>query len=289
MYGRGRFLDKNREVDDGGMFMVELFKQNIRTNIRQSSKGNQLKWENEGTWYKADYTGYEGLAEYVISHLLKYTNLNEDEYVLYEPEQIKYKRQIYNGVRSRTFIDGDWQIITLERLFKNVYNESLTSVLWHMSDVKERLVFLVNAIKNITGLNNWGEYICRLFTIDAFFLNEDRHMHNIAVLMNGKGDYKYCPVFDNGAGLLSDTTMDYPMEQDIYQMISEVKSKSVSQNFDEQLDVAENLYGQNLQFLFTKKNVSDIVNNADMYPPEERKRVELIIYSQMNKYKYLFR
>lgn len=269
--------------------MVELFEQNIRTNSRQSSKGNQLKWENESIWYKADYTGYEGLAEYVISHLLKLTNLNEAEYVLYEPEQIKYKRQIYNGVRSRTFIDEDWQIITLERLFKNVYNESLTSVLWHMSDVKERLEFLVNAIKNITGLNNWGEYICRLFTIDAFFLNEDRHMHNIAVLMNGKGEYKYCPVFDNGAGLLSDTTMDYPMEQDIYQMISEVKSKSVSQDFDEQLDVAENLYGQNLQFLFTKKNVSDIVNNADMYPLEERKRVELIIYSQMNKYKYLFR
>lgn len=269
--------------------MVELFEQNIRTNTRQSSKGNQLKWENESIWYKADYTGYEGLAEYVISHLLKLTNLNEGEYVLYEPEQIKYKRQIYNGVRSRAFIDEDWQIITLERLFKNVYNESLTSVLWHMSDVKERLEFLVNAIKNITGLNNWGEYICRLFTIDAFFLNEDRHMHNIAVLMNGKGEYKYCPVFDNGAGLLSDTTMDYPMEQDIYQMISEVKSKSVSQDFDEQLDVAENLYGQNLQFLFTKKNVSDIVNNADMYPLEERKRVELIIYSQMNKYKYLFR
>lgn len=269
--------------------MVELFEQNIRTNTRQSSKGNQLKWENGSIWYKADYTGYEGLAEYVISHLLKLTNLNEGEYVLYEPEQIKYKRQIYNGVRSRAFIDEDWQIITLERLFKNVYNESLTSVLWHMSDVKERLEFLVNAIKNITGLNNWGEYICRLFTIDAFFLNEDRHMHNIAVLMNGKGEYKYCPVFDNGAGLLSDTTMDYPMEQDIYQMISEVKSKSVSQDFDEQLDVAENLYGQNLQFLFTKKNVSDIVNNADMYPPEERKRVELIIYSQMNKYKYLFR
>ena len=269
--------------------MVELFEQNIRTNTRQSSKGNQLKWENEGIWYKADYTGYEGLAEYVISHLLKLTNLNEDEYVLYEQEQIKYKRQIYNGVKSRTFIDEDWQIITLERLFKNVYNESLTNVLWHMSDVKERLEFLVNSVKNITGLNNFGEYICRLFTIDAFFLNEDRHMHNIAVLMNGKGRYKYCPVFDNGAGLLSDTTMDYPMEQDIYQMISEVKSKSVSQDFDEQLDVAENLYGQNLQFLFTKKNVSDIVNNADMYPLEERKRVELIIYSQMNKYKYLFR
>ena len=49
--------------------MIELFEQNIRKNDRQSSKGNQLKWENQGIWYKADYTGYEGLAEYIISHL----------------------------------------------------------------------------------------------------------------------------------------------------------------------------------------------------------------------------
>lgn len=42
--------------------MIELFEQNIRKNDRQSSKGNQLKWENEGIWYKADYTGYEGLT-----------------------------------------------------------------------------------------------------------------------------------------------------------------------------------------------------------------------------------
>ena len=31
--------------------MIELFEQNIRKNDRQSSKGNQLKWENEGIWY----------------------------------------------------------------------------------------------------------------------------------------------------------------------------------------------------------------------------------------------
>ena len=36
--------------------MVELFEQNIRRNERQSSKGNQLKWENAGIWYKADFT-----------------------------------------------------------------------------------------------------------------------------------------------------------------------------------------------------------------------------------------
>ena len=66
------------------------FEQNIRTNDRQSSKGNQLKWENEGIWYKADYTGYEGLVEYMISHLLKKSSLAENEFVCYDLEEIKY-------------------------------------------------------------------------------------------------------------------------------------------------------------------------------------------------------
>ena len=69
--------------------MVELFEQNERQNDRQSSKGNQLKWKNDGIWYKADYTGYEGLAEYMISHLLQRSSLRPNEFVLYEPEQIK--------------------------------------------------------------------------------------------------------------------------------------------------------------------------------------------------------
>ena len=55
----------------------------------------------------------------------------------------------------------------------------------------------------------------------CIFLNEDRHMHNIAVLMNGKGDYAYCPIFDHGAGLLADTTMDYPLSGDTYALMDQ--------------------------------------------------------------------
>lgn len=99
--------------------MIELFGQNIRTNRRQSSKGNQLKWENDGIWYKADYTGYEGLAEYMISHLLKKSTLAEQEFVCYDLEEIKYGTVIYNGAKSKNFLNEDWQIITLERLFHN--------------------------------------------------------------------------------------------------------------------------------------------------------------------------
>lgn len=55
--------------------MVELFEDHVRQFDRHSSKGNQLKWECDGVWYKADYTGYEWLAEYVISQLLKKSTL----------------------------------------------------------------------------------------------------------------------------------------------------------------------------------------------------------------------
>lgn len=33
--------------------MVELFEGDMRAENRRSSKGNQLKWENDGIWYKA--------------------------------------------------------------------------------------------------------------------------------------------------------------------------------------------------------------------------------------------
>lgn len=157
------------------------------------------------------------------------------------------------GTRLIKQVMKDWQIVTLERLVKN-----------------------------------FGVYLSKLFTKDAFFLNEDRHMHNIAVLMNGEGEFAYCPIFDNGAALLSDTTMDYPMDGDIYEMMREVESKTISFDFDEQLDIAEALYGDNLKFTFTKKDVQELLDEAVIYTKEERDRIERVIYAQMHKYTYLF-
>lgn len=268
--------------------MVELFEQNIRTNERQSSKGNQLKWENDGIWYKADYTGYEGLSEYMISHLLEKSTLQEAEYVIYDTEQIQYKRNLYHGAKSHTFLKDDWQIVTLERLFKTVQNASLNSMLWRIENVENRLTFLVENVERLTGLQDFGIYMNKLLTVDTFFLNEDRHTHNIAVLMNGEGKFAYCPIFDNGAGLLSDTTMDYPMEEDVYALMQEVKAKTISTDFEEQLDVSEKLYGCNLHFHFTKQDVRNYLERAEEYPVRIRQRVEKIIFYQMNKYAYLF-
>ncbi len=268
--------------------MVELFEQDIRENDRQSSKGNQLKWQNGGVWYKADYTGYEGLAEYVISHLLLKSTLRQDEFALYDLEQIRYKSTVYNGVKSADFVKDDWQIITLERLFKNFFDESLYKAVYHITDYEERLRFLVNQVERVTGLTEFGMYMNKLLTIDALFLNEDRHTHNIAVLMNGEGNFAYSPIFDQGAGLLSDTAMDYPFGGDTVGYLRETKARTFCDSFDDQLDISERLYGGQIKFSFTKKDVKELLDEATIYPPEIRNRVGDVIYMQMEKYGDLF-
>ncbi len=40
----------------------------------------------------------------------------------------------------------------------------------------------------MTGLTDFGFYMVKMLTVDALFLNEDRHTHNIAVLMDDAGD-----------------------------------------------------------------------------------------------------
>lgn len=97
--------------------MIELFESDIKEENRKSSKGNQLKWKKGNIWYKADYLGYEGLAEYVISRLLTKSSLKMAEFVLYDLEEIKYKTQTFNGVKCTDFLKNKWQVITLERLF----------------------------------------------------------------------------------------------------------------------------------------------------------------------------
>lgn len=268
--------------------MVELFECDVLENEYQSSKGNQLKWKNNNHWYKADYSGYEGLAEYLVSSLLEYSTLSTKEYTAYQVEEISYKRSVFRGAVSEDFLFDDWQIITLERLFQNRYNRSFYQAIWSIKDVDKRFRFICSEVEKMTGLQNFGRYLNILFTIDAFFLNEDRHMHNIAVLMNSRGDFAYCNIFDNGACLLSDTTMDYPMSGDVYELISESHSKTISRDYAEQLDVSERIAGRNISFSFAKKDVEVILEAENVYGEEEKERVRKIVFEQMRRYSYLF-
>lgn len=269
--------------------MIELREEDIKKFEGHSSKGNQLKWYRDLVWYKADYTGYEGLSEFVISRLLSKSSLKKSEFVLYDTEKIQYKRTSFNGVKSGNFLADGYQLITLSRLYNLRYNRDFTKDLFHIHDMQGRLSFLVDQVERMTNLKDFGIYISKMLTIDAIFLNEDRHLHNVAVLMRPDGSFEYCPFFDQGAGLLADTTLDYPMGSDVYELMSEVKSKTVCQSFDEALDAAEQLYGHNIYFTFCKKDVTETLLLDDVYDIDIKRRVETILFEQMRKYQYLFK
>ena len=270
------------------MDLIELSEKEIRAENRKSSKGNQLKWLHSDTWYKADYAGYEGLAEYVVSHLLRYSNLESSEFVVYQTEEIRYKRQILKGCSSSNFLAAGNQLLTLERMFQNAFGESLYEMVFRISDVKERLRFLVEMTERMTGKKDTGQYFVKILTVDALFLNEDRHLHNVAMIADSGGSYAYCPIFDNGASLLSDTTLDYPMGGDVYELIGEVQSKTVSFDFDEQLDAAEELYGQVLHFMFGEREIREMLDQEKYYEKNVKDRVFDVLMSQKRKYSYLF-
>ncbi len=267
--------------------MITLIDDDKKMENRQSSKGNQLKFERNGIWYKADYAGYEGLVEYVISKLLKKSTLEAAEYVDYDLEQIEYNQICFNACKSNDFTEG-WQLITLERLFKTVYGYGLNKVVYSTPDHTDRLSVLVEQVERVTGLRDFGKYMNKILTIDALFLNEDRHTHNLAVLTKDMKEYRLSPIFDNGAGLMSDTTMDYPMGRDPLQLIDKVKAKTFSDSFTEQMDISETLYGENVHFSFGYKDVEEVVDQADMYSQEIRQRVIDVIMEMRRRYMYLF-
>jgi len=268
--------------------LVKLFDENRMFENRHSSKGNQLKWRSENIWYKADYTGYEGIVEYLISKLLIKSNIQDFDFVDYDTEVIEYGVNKFLGCKSENFLSHGWNLITLERLFKQMKNISLQQCIFNIENHEKRIEYLVNETIRMTGLKDFGKYMSTLLTIDAFFLNEDRHTHNIAVLWDGENGFKYCPIFDNGSSLLSDITMDYPMNGDHIVMTQSVRGKTFCSDLDEQLEIAEKLYGQYVKFDFSIKDVEELLYKEPYYDQKIKERISDILRIQLRKYRYLF-
>lgn len=282
------------------MQTVEIFENTIETGMGHSSKGNQLKWQQDGWWYKADAFGFESLAEVVVSRLLRSTNM--ENIVEYEPVTILYKGKRYRGCRSRNFRREGEELIPLERLARNCTGFGLAKQLARMSDSKVRISYTEELVRNVTGREDFGSYLAQMLEMDAFFLNEDRHTNNIALLYDTvTKEYRLCPFFDMGLSLFSDTREAYPVEKGFSACRERISAKPFSRDFDEQLDAAEELYGSYLKFNFPARKMamkaeeilSEIsVKNKEQgqigYTREELERVKEVLSYQAGKYLYLF-
>ena len=268
--------------------MVELFSKDLQGVNFPSSKGNQLKWQAGGEWFKADAAGYEGLSEYMVSHLLRYSDLPKERYVLYDTEQIRYHDRILLGSRSPNFLAAGSQLFTWERLFRNQTGESLYLKTFHIPEVKDRLAFLVSQMEQLLALGGIGEYLTLLMEVDAVFLNEDRHYHNIAAILSREGSFQNSPLFDHGACLLSDTAWNYPLGEDIYEMIGRLKSNTIAATHLDQLDAAEASYGVQLHFSFGEREIDELLEAEPYYPKEMKDRVKRILLERRRQMAYLF-
>lgn len=253
-----------------------------------TSKGDQLKWRINDMWYKADYMGYESLSEVLVSRLLHKSSLKEP-FVTYYPVEIDYSGQTFQGCASPHFLSPTQMLIPLEKLYRQYTGQSLAKKLTEFSQIHERIQYLVNQIEAITQLKHFGAYITAMLEIDAFFLNEDRHTNNIAVIYDEQTQTYACsPLFDQGLCLFADTKLDYPLTLSAEQCLEKIEAKPFSNNFDTQLDAAEELYGIQLHFHFTMKDIEDELASVGIfYPQAVYKRVEDLLRIQFRKYAYL--
>ena len=237
-----------------------------------SSKGNQEKWIDKETnrWYKLDQFGYEALSETLISKLLEQSNIENETpftFVRYQMERVNAHKRDRTGCSSANFLKEGQAVITLSHLLGRMLGTSLKEKLIKMSSDKKRIEYIADATKEYTGLEDFGKYLCLLFEIDSLFLNDDRHLNNIAVLET-EGAFEYCPIFDNGAGLLSDTRTS-PLDISPKAIISVLKAKPFNMSFTRQKNTAEHLYGKQLDILhFNKNDIGELLLSLLEYYPE---------------------
>jgi len=238
-----------------------------------SSKGNQEKWLDGNRWYKLDQFGYEAVSETLISALLVHSNIETDtpfSFTRYRMERINVHGRERTGCSSENFMPPQSSIITLSHLFKKHLSGSLKETLARLTSDKLRIAYLAEATADITGLKQFPQYLSLLFEVDALFLNDDRHLNNIAVIEHG-GKYDYCPIFDNGAGLLSNTQI-LQMDIEPKSLISSVRAKPFNTTFNRQIIYARKLYGSQLSMpkLSREKIMEELEPLLEYYAKRDR-------------------
>lgn len=234
-----------------------------------SSKGNQEKWTDGGRWYKVDQFGYEGLAETVVSRLLERSNVEESgfRFVSYRMERMNVHGRERTGCSSENFLRPGQAIVTLGHLIKRADPETQGKLSSGRLGLRKRMEHLAGFTAEMTGLKEFARYLALLLEIDALFLNEDRHLNNVAVL-SCSGAYDYCPIFDNGASLLSNL-QTAPADIVPSALISTARARPFLTTFNRQTAAARELAGPQLRMpRLSREEICEELSPLLPYYPE---------------------
>ena len=193
------------------MFQEEITNEDIVIQ-NGTSEGTQVKYRKGKYWYKKDNHGNEGLTEYLVSHMLTYSDLDRSEYVVYEKGTING----CTGCRSENFLKAGEEVITFYRLYQNESGKDLSQVMASMETMEERIEYVIRFIQETCGLDV-TDHLRKVFTLDMLTLNEDRHLNNLAVVFCDN-EFTTAPIFDNGISLLTanqSVNWNFSMEENV--------------------------------------------------------------------------
>lgn len=242
-----------------------------------SSKGNQEKWREDDLWYKLDQFGYEALTEAFTSRILEYSNIEKETpftFVRYDIIKAKVRGIERVACVSRNFLNQSQSVITLSTLFNKIHKVPFKKKLSALSSDKKRIQYIVNVTQDFTGLKDFDKYLTLLFEVDSLILNDDRHLNNIAIIEEN-GNYSYCPIFDNGAGLLSNIQL---LRTDIEPkgLIKSLTASPFNMTFNREINTARALFGGVLKIPeFTKTQIKQILEPMLEYYPERDRGIIL--------------
>ena len=164
------------------------------------NKDNQRKWFRDGIWYKADFLGYEGLAEYISSCLLGVSDI--PSFIRYSlvciQEADEQETNVFIGCMSHDFgtiITGDVIILQLPEKYNVWLNPTGTFA--------DDLQVFCEGVELVFGVNverNMRQMLC----FDLIVGNEDRILRNFGLQQTDTG-FVFAPLFDHGLSLLADT------------------------------------------------------------------------------------
>lgn len=211
---------------------------------KSCSKGAQIKYFKDNMYFKIDSGNNEGFREYLVSLLLSYSNLYDEEYVFYEPCFINGRR----GCVSENFLLPEEEFISMERMYTTITGKTnLSNAIWTHYEAVDRLNFILDiAYEFGCDKEVFKYYLKKILQLDMLILNNDRHPSNYGVIY----PLREAPIFDNGKAFILNsnpctisgsyetqvTTFGFPIEptflidySGLYEALQNVKCTSSQQ------------------------------------------------------------
>ena len=236
---------------------------------RSSSQGNQKKYYKDGKYYKLNALGYENISEFLVSLVLKHSNVNN--YVQYHLCKVNNVSACW----SEDFLQEHESFYTFDHIYKIAHFHSLSDDIMKFDSVEKRIKYTISFFKDYLDVD-CSDYIAINLALDMLVLNNDRHFNNLGFVHDSIEDIYYpAPIFDNGAALLSNFEM-FPPFDDMEELIDRVSGKPFSGSLERQFMALENKL---------KINYSELMTELDDF---KECRAKTVLLYQLRRYEKLF-